>query len=191
VVGDDEEKTGETGGSTRATSVESEISTIHLQSSHPREQPKTHGCLSPTTAESTTTPTTEPITEPTTSPIDRPASPRVALPQDRGTQAVPGDDHGATATVDPLGVAAAIPVSHEQPQDQGGSALDEEEWEIVRIVGKRRRGKGYEYKVCWKKTWLLEHELGNAQELLREFKAKRQAQRGGKRRRPAHTDKGQ
>jgi len=34
--------------------------------------------------------------------------------------------------------------------------------------------------VCWKKTWLLERELGNAQELLREFEAKRQAQRGGK-----------
>jgi len=48
------------------------------------------------------------------------------------------------------------------------------------MVGKRRRGKGYEYKVCWKKTWLLERELGNAQELLREFKAKRQAQRGGR-----------
>jgi len=46
-----------------------------------------------------------------------------------------------------------------QSQDQGGSALDEEEWEIVRIVGKRRREKGYEYKVCWKKTWLPKYEL--------------------------------
>jgi len=144
VVEDDEEKTGGTGGSTRATSVESEISTIHLQSSHPREQPKTHGCLSPpTTTEPTTETTTEPITEPTTSPIDHPISPSVALPQDRGTQAVHGGDHGATATVDTLGVAAATLPSHEQLQDQGGSALDEEEWEIVRIVGKRQRGKGY------------------------------------------------
>ncbi len=150
-----------------------------------------HGCLSPPTpTEPTTEPTTEPITEPTTSPIDRPISPSVVLPQDRGTQAVHRGNHGATATVDPLGVAAAILLSYEQPQDQGGSALDEEEWEIVRIIGKRRRGKGYEYKVCWKKTWLLEHELGNAQELLREFEAKRQAQRGGKRGRPAHADKG-
>ncbi len=182
MVEDDEEKTGEIGGSSRATSVESEISTIHLQSSHPREQPKPHGCLSPPT-------TTEPTTEPTTSPIDRPVSPSVALPQDRGTQAVHGGGHGATATVDPLGVAAATPLSHERPQDQGGSALDEEEWEIVRIVGKRRRGKGYEYKVCWKKTWLLERELGIAQESLREFEAKRQAQRGGKRGRPARVDK--
>ncbi len=187
MVEDDEEKTGKTGGSTRATSIESEIGTVHLKSSQPREQPKTHGCLSPAT---TTEPTTAPTTEPTTSPIDRPIPPSVALPQDRGTQAVHGGDHGATATVDPLGVAAATPLSHEQPQDQGGSALDEEEWEIVRIVGKRRRGKGYEYKVCWKKTWLLEYELGNAQELLREFEVKRQAQWGGKRGRPAHTDKG-
>ena len=119
-----------------------------------------HGCLSPPTpTEPTTEPTTEPITEPTTSPIDRPISPSVVLPQDRGTQAVHRGNHGATATVDPLGVAAAILLSYEQPQDQGGSALDEEEWEIVRIIGKRRRGKGYEYKVCWKKTWLPKYEL--------------------------------
>ncbi len=68
--------------------------------------------------------------------------------------------------------------------------MDEEEWEIVRVVDKRRRGKGYEYQVCWKRTWLRECELGNAQELLREFEAKRQAQRGGKRRRPARAVKG-
>jgi len=178
VVEDDEEKTGETGGSTRATSMEAEIGNVHPKSSHPREQPKTHGCMSPATT-----------TEPTISPIDRPISPSVAVPQDRGTLAAHGGGHRATATVDLLGVAAT-PLSHEQPQNQGGSALDEEEWEIVRIVGKRRREKGYEYKVCWKKTWLLERELGNAQELLREFKVKRQAQRGGKRGRPARADKG-
>ena len=32
---DDEEKTGETGASTRTTSVESEIGTVNFQSSHP------------------------------------------------------------------------------------------------------------------------------------------------------------
>ncbi len=171
---DDEDKTGKTGGSTRATSINSEISTTRLQSSHPREQPKTHGCLS--------SPTTN---EPTASPTNRPISPSVALSQDRGTQAVHGDDHGATAIVYPLGVAAATPLSQEQFQDQGVSALDEEEWEIARIVGKRRRGKGYEYRVCWKETWLLESELGNAQGLLRDFKAQGGAQRGRKRGRPA------
>ncbi len=179
MVEDDEEKKSETGDSTRATSVESKISTIYLQSSHPREQPKTHGCFSP--------PTT---TEPTTSPLNRPISPSVALPQERGTQAVHRGVHGATATLDPLGVAAATLLSHERPQDQGDSVLDKEEWEIARIVGKRRRGKVYKYKVCWKKTWLLEHELGNAQELLREFEAKRQAQRGGKWGRQARANKG-
>ena len=47
MVEDDDEKTGETGASTRATSMESEIGTVNFQSSHPREQPKTSGlaCL--------------------------------------------------------------------------------------------------------------------------------------------------
>ena len=56
----------------------------------------------------------------------------------------------------------------------------------VRPTHERRRGKGYEYKVCWKKTWLLERELGNAQELLRQFE---EAQRGRKRGRPTRADK--
>jgi len=177
-VEDDEEKNGETGGSTRATSMNSEIGTAHLQSSHPKQQPKTHGCLSPTT------------TEPTPSSLDRPISPSVALSCDRVEQSISGGDGGAAATVHPPHAITVPQPLPEQHQDQGGSALHEEEWEIVRIVGKRRRGKGYEYKVCWKRTWLLEHELGNAQELLREFEAKRQAQRGGKRRRPARAVKG-
>ena len=175
---EDDEKTGETSASTRATSVESEIDTIHLQSSHPRKQQKTHGCLSP------------PTTEPTPSPIDRPISSSVALCRDRVEQATCGGDGGITATVYPPHAITVPPPLAERHQDQGGSALDEEEWEIVRIVGKRRRGKGYEYKVCWKETWLLERELGNAQELLRKFEAKHQAQRGGKRGRPARADKG-
>ena len=63
--------------------------------------------------------------------------------------------------------------------------MKEEEWEIVRIVDKRWTERGYEYEVCWEKTWLLENELGNAQELLRDFKAQGGAQRGRKRGRPA------
>lgn len=46
------------------------------------------------------------------------------------------------------------------------------------------------FKVCWKKTWILECELGNAQELLRQFEAKHQTQRGGKWGRPARAGKG-
>jgi len=82
---DNEEKNSETGGSTRATSMNSEIGTAHLQSSHPRQQPKTHGCLSPTT------------TEPTPSSLDRPISPSVALSCDRVEQSISGGDGGAAA----------------------------------------------------------------------------------------------
>lgn len=53
MVEDDDEKTGETGASIRATSVESEIDIIHLQSSHPKEQPKTRSCISPSTTKPT------------------------------------------------------------------------------------------------------------------------------------------
>ncbi|KAL9128170.1 MAG: hypothetical protein Q9217_003095 [Psora testacea] len=172
VVEDNEEKTGKTGGSARVTSM---IDTVHLKSSHPREPPKTHGCLGPTT--------TGPTTEPTSSLSDRPISSSVALSYDRVKQAISGGDHRAAATVHPPH-AITVPSSlSEQHQDQGDSILDEEDWEIARIVGERRRGKGYEYK-------LLERELGNAQELLRESEAKRQAQRGGKRGRPARADQG-
>ena len=177
MVEDDEENTGEIGGSTRATSMH-KISTAHLQSSHPRKQPKRHSFLSPTT------------TEPTTSPSDSPISPSVALSRHPVEQVIRGGDGGAAATFYPPHTITATPPLPKQHEDQGGSALDEEEWEIVRIAGKRRRGKGYEYKVCWKRTWLRECELGNAQELLREFEAKHQAQRGGKRGRPARADTG-
>lgn len=158
--------------------MKSKISTAHLQSSHSREQPKTPGCLSPTT------------TEPTTSPFDSPISPSVALSRHSVEQAIRGGDGGAAATFYPPHAITATPPLIEQHQDQGGSALNEEEWEIVRIVGKRRRGKDYEYKVCWKRTWLRECELGNAQELLQKFEAERQVQRGGKRGRLACADKG-
>ena len=177
MVEDDDEKTGETSASTRATSVESEIDTVHLESSSASGQPKTYSCLSP------------PATKPTPSPIDRPISSSVALSRDRVEQVTCGGDRRITATIYPLHASPVPPPLAERPQDQGGSALDEEEWEIIRIVGKRRRGKGYEYKVCWKETWLLERELENAQELLRKFEAKHQAQRGGKRGRPARADK--
>lgn len=139
MVDDDEEKTGETGGSTRAKSMESKIGTVHLQSSHPRERPKTHDCSSPTT------------TEPTTSPFDRPIPPSVAPSRDPVEQAIPGGDRVAAATVYPLHAVIVTPPLPEQLQDQGGPALDDEEWEIVRIVYKRWTEKGYEYEVCWEK----------------------------------------
>ena len=150
-MAEDDQKTGETGASTRATSMESEIGSVHLQSFQPRKQPKTHGCLSPST--------TGPATEPTTSPFDRPISPIIALSHDRVKQAIRGGDREAAVTVHPLHAITVTPPLPEQPQDQGSLASNEE---IVRIVDKRPRGKGYEYKVCWKKIWLLERVLGNA-----------------------------
>ena len=116
-----------------------------------------------------------PTTEPTLTPINRPISSSVALCRDRVKQATYRGDCGITTTVYPPHTISVPPPLAEQHQNEEGSALDEEEWEIVRIVGKRRRGKVYEYKVCWKEIWLLERELGNAQELLRKFEAKHQA----------------
>ncbi len=182
MVKDNNEKTGETDASTRAISVESEIDTIRPQSSHPRKQLKTHCCWTPSTP--------RPITETTTSSFDCPISPSTALSHDQIEQTIRGGNYGGAGIVHPPHAIIVTPPRPEQPQDQGSSALDKEEWEIVRIVGKRQRGKGYEYEVCWKKTWLLERELGNAQELLREFEAKHQTQRGGRRGRPARADKG-
>ncbi|KAI9808003.1 MAG: hypothetical protein M1827_007765 [Pycnora praestabilis] len=84
-------------------------------------------------------------------------------------QATRGGDRGIAAAVYPPHAITVPPPLAEQPQDQGASALDEAEWEIVKIVDKRRTGRGYEYKVCWEEIWLLESELRNAQELLRQF----------------------
>ena len=58
--------------------------------------------------------------------------------------------------------------------------LEDEEWEITEIIGKRRIGKSYEYKVRWKDMWLAHSNLGHAQDLLREFEAQRLAYSGRK-----------
>ncbi len=71
---------------------------------HLREQPKTHGCLSPTT------------TEPTPSSLDRPISPSVALSCDRVEQSISGGDGGAAATVHPphaITVHQPLPEQHQ------------------------------------------------------------------------------
>ena len=54
-------------------------------------------------------------------------------------------------------------------QGQRTSVPHRKEWEIERIVGKRRTRRGYEYKVRWQDTWLLRSELGNAQGLVQQF----------------------
>ena len=136
---DNDEKTGEIDVSTRTTSVESEIDIKHLQSSHPRKPPKTHGCLGPSI--------TDPTSEPTTFSFDRPISPSITLSHDRIEQAIHGGDCGVAVTVHSPHAITFTPPLPEQPQDQGRLALYKE-WEIVRIVDKRRRGKGHKYKVC-------------------------------------------
>lgn len=111
---DNDEKTGETGASIRATSVESEIDIIHLQSSHPKEQPKTRSCMSP------------PITKPTPTPINRSISSSVALRRDRVEQAICRGDCGITTTVHPSHTII-VPLSlAERYQNQGDLTLNEE-----------------------------------------------------------------
>ncbi len=185
MVEDDEEQISETGYSPGLTSRESKIGTIHLKSSHSTEQPKIHGSLSFTT---TTGPTIEPPTEPATSPFNRPISPSVAIPCDPVKQATSRGDCGAAATVrPPHAITAPLPL-FEQYHDQGGSASDkEEDWEIKKVVDKRRVAKGNEYKVRWRDTWLPESELGKAQELLREFEAKGRVGHWRKQGRPVRT----
>ena len=119
MVKDNDEKTGELDASTRATSVESEIGTVHLQSSHPRKQPKTHSYLNPSTTRSTT--------EPTTPPYDRPISFSIALSYSRIQQAIRRGDPGAAVTVYPPHAITITPPLPEQPQNPESSVLGKEE----------------------------------------------------------------
>lgn len=166
---------GESGASTRATSVEPEIGTAHLLSSHPREELKTLGGL-----DALTTP------EPPVEPLDRPTSPDVAPPQHPDRLIVGEQDNGAPAFASPPRVSTPLPL----PQSEAAPlVLREGEWEIRKIIGKRRAGKGYEYKVRWRETWLPKSELGNAKRLRREFEVRGRAQRDGKECRPGRADK--
>jgi hypothetical protein len=160
VVEDDGGKASEASASTRATTVEPETGTAYLLSSLRREELKTHsGFNAPI------------ILKPPTEPIDRSASPDVALPQHpcaRGGE----DDYGAAAVASPLSARTPpLPLQFEAQT----SALEQDECEIRKIVGKLRVGKGYEWRVRWKDTWLPRSELGNAKRLLREFEAKESA----------------
>ena len=89
VVEDDEEKTGETGASSRATSLESEIGVahVHLNKFNPTDQPETHGHVAANaTIES----------------LDRLTSANGPLPLQRNGRIVRKDAQGAAATGDPL-----------------------------------------------------------------------------------------
>ena len=110
--------------------------------------------------------------------VDRPTFPNVTVSQDSNTRGFGKEDRGAVAVASPRN---ATIVSFPVQSDAGISGLqEEEEWEIKRIVGKRWAGETYEYKVRWKDSWLSKRALGNAQRLLKEFKARNKAQRGPK-----------
>lgn len=115
VMKNTEEKTIKTGDSIRATSMEFDINTVHLQSSYSREQPKTHGFLSPTT------------TEPTTSPFDHPTFPSAALSRNPDKQIIRKSNREAAATIYPPHAITATLSLLEQSQIQEDSALDKEE----------------------------------------------------------------
>ena len=48
------------------------------------------------------------------------------------------------------------------------------EWPISKIIGKRRKGRGIQYRIRWTDTWLPASELNNAKRLLQEFEANSQ-----------------
>lgn len=166
----------DTSAFTTATSVEPEIGTSHLRSSHLREDPMILDCLDgPTTT-----------TKSSTRPLDRPTSPSAALPQHPCRRVVGEDEHGAAAVASPPSAITQPPSPQSKAQN---TAFEEQDWDITKIVGKRRAGKDCEYKVRWSSTWLPRTQLGNAQLLLQEFEAGRRSQRGGKRIRRVRTDR--
>lgn len=159
----------------KAASIKPETGTTYLLSSLRREDLKTLSSLN------------APITpDPPTEPLDWPTSPAIALPQHLEGRDVGKDDHGAAAVASPPN-AITPPRSLQSPAPS--PALEEEQWEIRKIVGKRRVGKGYQYRVRWKDTWLSGSEMGNAQDLLRDFKAQSRAHGSRKQGKPARVTK--
>ena len=141
----------------KAISVGSEIGSVVTLSPQSRKEPEILGCSDALTARDLPT-----------EPLNQPASPDRAPPQRPCGQVVREDDHGVTATASP---STSIPPPPPRQSEARTAALEEDKWEIRKIVCKRRVGKGYEYKVRWKDTWLPRSELGNARRLLREFEA--------------------
>ena len=153
---EDDGKLCEAGAFIKATGVEPETAITPLHSSHPREDPKTLDDLDASI-----------IPESPTEPLDRLTTPDVALIPHSHRESVHEDNYGAAAVAStPTAISPPFP---QQPQGQDHSASDEEgnnEWEIARIVGRRRTRKGIEYELDWRKTWKPESELGNAQRLI-------------------------
>jgi len=119
-------------------------------------------------------------------------SPIITPSEDREGRTFHGCDYnGRTlAIVGSAGASTTIALAPERPQGQDGRAeVEEQEWEVIKILDKRETRSGTEYKVRWKSTWLPKSELGSARRLLWEYEAKSRAQHGPKRGRPSHKDK--
>ena len=80
----------------------------------------------------------------------------------------------------------AVTFPYFKSQNQSDLIQNEKEWDITRIIGKKWKERSYQYLMRWKNTWLSKSKLENAQQLLREFEAKSQAQRERKRSKPAN-----
>ena len=113
----------------KATSIEPEIGPAHILSSRPREEPKTLECVDALTAP-----------EPPTEPLDRRAPRDRALPQYPCGRVIYEDGHGAETVASPPSATTPPP----PPQSEARTPiLEEDEWEVRRVVGKRRVGKGF------------------------------------------------
>lgn len=106
--------------------MKSKLRPATLQGSPLREQAEVHGCSNSLV--------TEPTTELTTEPIDRRTSSNTFIPQHSCRRVVGEEDHRAEAAASPPGARAST------------------RKKIRKICGKRRAGKGYEYKMRWKST---------------------------------------
>lgn len=142
--------------------MEPQIETARTLSFHKKEEPKALDCVDALTA-----------LEHPTELIDPPASSEGASPQNLCGQAVGEVDHGAETVASP---PSATTPSLLQQSESGVSPFEQEEWEVKSIVDRRRIGKGFQYRVRWKDTWMAGNELANAKRLLQEFEARRRAQ---------------
>jgi len=172
VIEDDSVTANEADVLIKATSVEPETGTMHLLSSLRREELQTLG-----SSDASITP------HPFVEPVDRPTSPFVPPPEYPSDPIISkGNRGGVIAASYPSAITPPLP---QQPDEQGDSTSDKEDddWEIVRIIRKRRRRGADEYKVRWKSSWLPRSELGNAKRLVREFEMRDRTQQGARKRR--------
>jgi len=133
--------------------VEPQIETARTLSFHKKEEPK--------------------ALEHPTEPLDPPASSDGASPQNLCGQAVGEFDRGAETVASP---PSATTPSLPRQSESGASPFEQGEWEVKRIVDRRRMGKGFQYRVRWKDIWMAKSELANAKRLLQEFEAQHRAQ---------------